>query len=252
MHHSNYAVLENEPGHGIKYCPHLAFEDEFFLLRALDHDQIPKAYEHGKEMMYKDDKEVLNQNFIVLDHMSSHDFVGYFKGKTTQFKKNLESIIKCIISACDPIEYLHSKDYVHTDIKPGHLMLDIKNSKVFFIDFELAIKKHSLIKGISKDYAAPEHEKLLKLLREAPEDIPLEAFANEVPIDGRADIFSLGTIMYEILTQKKWAEAKSPPRELNQLIPEELARIVMATLEEEPENRIGSAKELKEELIKIQ
>ena len=251
MHHSNYAVLDNDPGHGIKYCPHLDFEDEFFILKNLDHKQIPNAYEYGREMMFKDEKEVLNQNFIILDHLSSTDFMGYFKGKTIEeVTENLDLIKECFISACDPLDYLHSKGYVHTDIKPGHLMLNPESNTVFLIDFELVIENHALIKGISKDYASPEHEKLVKLLRDADEKY-LDSIAEDIGIDGRSDIFSLGAIMFEILTQKKWAETKTALRNLNNLIPPNLEKVIMSTLEEDPKNRIGSIVELKQELLKI-
>ncbi len=48
MHKSNYALLEENSdleikNMGIKYCPHLSFEDEYYVLQELDHRQIPKA-----------------------------------------------------------------------------------------------------------------------------------------------------------------------------------------------------------------
>ncbi|MDP7555535.1 MAG: hypothetical protein QGF31_05065 [Nitrospinota bacterium] len=59
MHKSNYAVLEENEAldiknMGIKYYPHLSFEDEFYVLHQLDHSQIPKAYDFGRETMFKD------------------------------------------------------------------------------------------------------------------------------------------------------------------------------------------------------
>ena len=78
MHKSNYALLKNDDelgitSLGIKYCPHLSFEDEFHVLQQLDHRQIPKAYDFGQEIMYKDSNVVLKQHFIVLDHTSNTD-----------------------------------------------------------------------------------------------------------------------------------------------------------------------------------
>lgn len=252
MHHSNYAKLDREPRFGIKYCPHLSFEEEFFILRELDHEQIPQSHDYGKAMLYKDGKEVINQNFIVLDHKGDIDFMGFFKTRVKEgFTENLEKIIRCFISACDPLDCLHSLNYVHTDIKPGHIMLDPDTDTVFFIDFELVIKCRGLIKGFSKDYASPEHEELLQLLRNAPPKMPLEAIADNVGIDQRADIYSLGAIMFEILTQKKWAEAKTSARELNKLVPKELDDVVMSMVEEDPDNRITTVKELKCLLQKI-
>ncbi len=57
--------------------------------------------------------------------------------------------------------------------------------------------------------------------------------------------------MYEILTNKKWKETKIPPRDINDLIPKRLEDIIMATLEEDPSDRIATAKQLKQALEDI-
>jgi eukaryotic-like serine/threonine-protein kinase len=249
LHKSNYALVENETDLGIKYCPHIPFDDEFRVLQQLDHKQIPKAYDYGQETMFKDGKFVLTQYFIVLDHMSNIDFVGYFKEKTTHdLLDQLENIIECLISICDPLDYLHSKNFLHCDIKPGHIMINPGTNTAYLIDFELAIKKAGLLKGISREYSSPEQEALLKDLRNPPKGVPLEAIAFFLSLDDKSDIYSLGTIVYETLTNKKWKETKTPPRNLNKLIPQKLEDIIMATLEEDPDNRIATASQLKQTL----
>ncbi len=122
MHKSNYAILDNNDAleinnMGIKYCPHLSFEDEYHILRQLDHRQIPKAYDFGQEIMYDDTKVVLKQHFIVLEHTTDTDLVDYYKMKTGYFPP-VADVVKCFISACDPLDYIHSKDFTHCDIKP--------------------------------------------------------------------------------------------------------------------------------------
>ena len=255
MHKSNYAVLEENEAldiknMGIKYCPHLSFEDEFYILQQLDHKQIPKAYDYGQETMFKDNKVVLKQHFIVLEHTSDTDLIDYYKMKTGYFPP-VDDVIKCFVSACDPLDYLHSKNFIHCDIKPGHLLLDPGTSTVYLIDFELAIRKSGILKGISMDYASPEQLTLVEQLRNTPENVPLEAMAFFLSIDGRADIYSTGSVFYEVLTGQKWHDKKCPPGKFNKLIPQKLEEIVMATLEEDPDNRVSTAKQLKQLLEKI-
>ena len=257
MHKSNYAVIENDTSLGIKnlgikYCPHLNFEDEFHILQQLDHKQIPKAYDYGRDTMFNGKTVVLTQYFIVLNHMSNTDLVKYFKEKTNPDSLDqLENIIKCFISICDPLSYLHSKNYIHCDIKPGHIMINPDTNTTYLIDFELAIKKAGLLKGISREYSSPEQEVLLKDLRDPPKDVPLEAIAFFLSLDDKSDIYSLGAVMYEILTNKKWKETKITPREINDLIPKKLEDVIMATLEEDPSNRVATAKQLKQALENI-
>jgi serine/threonine protein kinase len=252
MHKSNYALLEEDDtleikNMGIKYCPHLSFEEEYYILQQLDHCQIPKAYDFGQEILYKDTKVVLKQHFIILDHTSNTDLLGYYKMKTG-YSPPIDEVIKCFISACVPLDYLHSKNFIHCDIKPGHLLLDPSTLTVYLIDFELAIKKSGVLKGISMDYASPEQHTLVEQLRGTPENVPLEAISFFLSIDGKADIYSTGSIFYEILTGQKWHEKKCPPGEFNKTIPPKLEEIIVATLEENPANRISTAKQLKQSL----
>ena len=95
LHKSNYAVLGGKPMLGIKYHPHFDFEHEFSILRELNHESIPKAYDFGRDTLFENERFIINHYFIVLDHMSGIDLVDYFKGKMAyNFLNQLDNIIK--------------------------------------------------------------------------------------------------------------------------------------------------------------
>jgi serine/threonine-protein kinase len=140
-----------------------------------------------------------------------------------------------IIGACKALDYAHQKDVVHRDIKPSNIMLN-KLEDVKITDFGIAqIKSDSTIsKGIigSPSYISPEQIK-------------------EDPVTFISDIFSLGCVMYELLTgeqafpgdnyfsimYKIINEEPPPMNELRPEIPDILEKIVRKALSKDIEKR---------------
>ena len=82
-----------------------------------------------------------------------------------------------------------------------------------------------------------------------PENVPLEAISFFLSIDGKSDIYSTGAIFYEISDRPKMARKKNVLHVnlINQSL-QKLEEIIMSTLEEDPANRIATAKQLKQSL----
>ena len=248
-HRANYAVL-SKPGDrkwGLKYSPSYSYSSEYDVLKKLSHPQIPKRYDCGRSDLFKNDKLVLKEHFIVLQHFEGEDIVQYYKDKgLPDSPGEIENVVKYFSSVADPLQYLHSKrKCVHTDIKPGHIMIDPDTGTVGLIDLELTIKIGEIIKGMTKEYAAPEQKQMTSLLKEIPDD---KKVLSQVIVDGRADLYSIGLILYEVLTGKVWAETNQPPGEINKAVPQKLNDIFFGLIEEVPSNRIPSAEKFKEEL----
>jgi len=251
LHKSNYAVLINAPEKGIKYSPDFDFSEEYYLLKEFNHTQIPIAYDFGQGELFRDEKFLIKQNFIVLQHVNGYDLVDYFAEKDVEDNKTIEEAVKLFISICDPLQYLHSKYYVHCDLKPGHLILNHKTWLVHLIDFELSIKRGGIIKGISKEYASPEQLQMLAYLKDLPRKVHYEAISSTIRLDGRTDLYSVGLILYQILTKKLWQVEKVPPTRINNHIPQKLEDVIKGLLEVNVSSRIPSAEELKKELSSI-
>ncbi len=252
-HRANYGVL-NKPGNrewGMKYSPTYSYSSEYDVLKKFPHSQIPKRYDCGRGELFEDDKLVLKQHYIVIQHFEGEDIVQYYKDKGLPDTGEIENVVKYIASVAEPLQYLHSKGYAHTDIKPGHLILNPDTGIVGLIDLELAIKVGELIKGVTKEYAAPEQKKMNNLLKDVTDSKGEKTVLSQVKVDGRADLYSIGLVLYEVLTGKIRAETNHPPIEINKAIPQKLSEIVLGLLEEDPLNRIPSAEKLREELASV-
>lgn len=251
LHKANYAVLVNMPDCGIKYSPDSDFSEEYYLLKELSHPQIPAAYDFGQGDLFKGEKLLIKQNFVVLQHVNGYDLIDYFNEKNVEQPEITDEIIKLFTTICDPLQYLHNKGYIHCDLKPGHLIITQKTGLVSLIDFELAIKWGDIIKGISREYASPEQMQMLAYLKDRPRKAHHKDISATIRLDGKTDLYSVGLLLYQVLTKKTWQNEKIPPSQINRSVPQKLEEVVLSLLETNVANRMPSADELKKALSGI-
>jgi serine/threonine-protein kinase len=150
----------------------------------------------------------------------------------------VSKVIEVLIGTCKALDYAHRKGVVHRDIKPSNIMF-AKAGGIKITDFGVArIKSEQTIsKGIvgSPSYMSPEQVK-------------------EAPVEDKSDIFSLGCVMYEMLTgQKAFSgdnyfsimykiinEDPLPMHEIRPRIPKIMARIAGKALAKDPNRRYQS------------
>ncbi len=141
----------------------------------LDHPNIVKIFDFGDE----DGFLYLVMQYIQGDTLES---ILSFRGKLTV--KEALSITLQVLSALD---YAHEKGLVHRDIKPANIMLN-SEGKAFILDFGIAILAQD--KRITKTRVAAG----------TPEYMAPEQFRGKA--DRRSDIYSVGAVLYEMLTGK--------------------------------------------------
>jgi serine/threonine protein kinase len=162
---------------------------------------------------------------------------------------------------CDALQYAHDQGIVHRDIKPENILLD-RQGRVKVADFGLAklvgpdAAQESTVRaeaagvpGGSPDAGAvhltdPGH------VMGTPRYMAPEQLAHPQAVDHRADIYSLGVTLYEMLTGEVPVGKFAPPSQTVQ-VDVRLDEVVLRALEKEPELRYQQAREVKTDLTAI-
>ncbi len=151
---------------------------------ALNHPNIVTIYEVG---------EFEQGAFIAMEYVDGESLAVLIAREQLYFKKALEITIQI----CQGLQKAHQAGIIHRDIKPGNIMID-REGQVKILDFGLAkllgdtgLTQKSMIMG-TPHYMSPEQTK-------------------GETLDYRTDIFSLGVVLYELLTQKLPFQGDSGP-----------------------------------------
>ena len=157
--------------------------------------------------------------------------------------------LKLASRLCDALAYLHSQGVVHRDLKPQNVMM-CYDGTMRLMDFGIARSEGRRITftGFTPALGTPDYM--------APEQVKGKRG------DARTDIYSLGAILYEMLTGRTPFEGESPlvilnarlvgdpiaPRQLNPDISPQVEEIVLHAMERDPDQRYQSAAEMKAEI----
>jgi len=157
----------------------------------------------------------------------------------------LPMIGEIAVQTLDALAYLHNEKFVHRDISPDNLMVQVTEGRPFVKLIDLGISKS--LEADQKMTATGQF--LGKVQYAAP-----EAFGGE--LDGRSDLYSFGVVLYNLLTNadpfpgENYREIISahlfqPPRPFDPdlHIPEAVQRVVMRALEKDPDKRYADAAE---------
>ena len=157
-------------------------------------------------------------------------------------------VLRILEQTCSALQFAHERNIVHRDIKPANLMLSADDT-VKVTDFGTAkILQMGTVQQTTHVMGTPSYM--------SPEQVKGR------PVDGRTDIFSLGVVMYEMLTGEKPFPGQSittviykivneepvPPRKINPTLHPGLNDIVLRALAKEPEARYQSCRELLDDL----
>jgi len=155
----------------------------------------------------------------------------------------------------DALAYAHSQEIVHRDIKPDNILLD-RSGHVLVTDFGIAKAAQAAQGGTSAQLTTE------GMIIGTPQYMSPEQAAGD-KVDGRSDIYSLGIVVYQMLSgeppfdgdssasilAKQLTQAPAPIRRTRSDVPEELAFVLERMLQKSPARRVQTAKELSRALI---
>ena len=154
-----------------------------------------------------------------------------------------------MLQVCEALAYIHAHGLMHRDLKPSNIMVD-EDRQVRLMDFGLA-------KFLADDAGLTADGRMVGTFRY----MPPEQILGE-PLDARADLYSLGVILYELMTGRPPFDAKTPSVLWQQVLEAEpapilginlkgdpqLARVAHKLLRKEPDDRFQTAEEVYEAL----
>jgi serine/threonine-protein kinase len=211
------------------------FQREAQSAGALNHPNIVTVYDFGE------DTGVLYLAMELLEGKSLQRLVE------EQGVLPVETIVPIFTQVCSALDHAHRNKIVHRDIKPANIMI-VDSGLVKVTDFGIAKVMSSGMTQAGQILGTPNYM--------SPEQVKGR------PVDGRSDIFSLGVILYELVTGEKpfggqnittviykiINENPIPPRELDATIHPGLSYVIQKALAKSPEERYQTCRELAEDL----
>ena len=216
------------------------FSNELKLARKIRHKNVCQMFDLGEDQ---------GTRYITMEYVHGEDLKQLIR-KVGQLSPGQS--IGIARQVCDGLEEAHKLGVVHRDLKPQNIMVD-EDGKARIMDFGIARSLYGKsITGANVMIGTPEYM--------SPEQVEGK------DIDQRSDIYSLGVILYEMVTGRVPFEGETPftigvkhkseipknPKEINAQLSDDLSRVILKCLEKEKAARPQSAADLRTELERIE
>ena len=215
------------------------FFNEAHMVGMLQHPNIMPIYDAGEED---------GKYYVVTEHVQGARTLAAYCRPDNLLR--VDDVVEIIYKCAKALHYAHGRGVIHRDIKPSNIMLTIDND-VRIIDFGIAICADADVSRIEGIAGSPSYM--------SPEQVQSE------DLTPASDIYSLGAVLYELLTGFRPFRANNLSKLLHQIVyatpppihtyrddlPEDLEQVVAMTMQKEPAKRCASGNVLAAQLTRV-
>ncbi|RMG86441.1 MAG: serine/threonine protein kinase [Chloroflexi bacterium] len=224
----------------VKVLPRHFLHDPGFLERFSREVDVASHLEHPHILPIYDYGEAEGVPYIAMRYLGGGSMAQFIRRGVPE----IDQLVKPFSQVAAALDYAHQQGIIHRDLKPGNIMLD-ENGNAYLSDFGIVHVLGSNLTGSmivgTPAYMSPEQ-------------------AHGLPIDSRSDIYSLGIVLFELLTGREPYQAETPMalllkhinepipplRQFRADIPEAVENVVAKATAKEPDERYISATEMAE------
>ena len=215
------------------------FFNEAHMVGMLQHPNIMPIYDAGEES---------GKYYVVTEHIQGARTLAAYCRPDNLLR--VDDVVEIIYKCAKALHYAHGRGVIHRDIKPSNVMLTIDND-VRIIDFGIAICADADISRIEGIAGSPSYM--------SPEQVQSEE------LTPASDIYSLGAVLYELLTGFRPFRADNLSKLLHQIVyatpppihtyrddlPEELEHVVAMCMQKDPSKRCPSGNAMAADLTRV-
>lgn len=224
------------------------FHREARAAARLDHPNIVRVFADGHSE---------NTHWFAMEYVQGHSLdeeIRRLRGESSRPEgsprlpsprepEHITTIARLVAEAASALAHAHSRGVVHRDVKPSNLLLT-PELQLKLVDF-----------GIARDESLGSMTKSDQLIGSAPYMSPEQARILHTGVDHRTDVYSLGVVLYELLTLRRpytgstshevllrlSSHEPTPLSRLNERVPRDLALICQHAMSKRPEDRYQTA-----------